>query len=125
MSFWDVIWFIIVTFAFVAYLMVLFHIITDIFRDKGLAGWAKALWVICLVFFPLITALVYLIARGKGMAERQAAAWGSAKAAQDEYIKSVAGSSSPAEQINQAQQLLTAGTITQTEFDALKAKALA
>jgi Phospholipase_D-nuclease N-terminal len=125
MSFWDVIWFIIVTFAFVAYLMVLFHIITDIFRDKSLAGWAKALWVICLVFFPLLTALVYLIARGKGMAERQAAAWGSAKAAQDEYIKSVAGSSSPAEQIDKAQQLLTAGTITQTEFDTLKAKALA
>ncbi|MEV0799491.1 PLDc N-terminal domain-containing protein [Kribbella sp. NPDC050281] len=125
MSFWDVIWFIIVTFAFVAYLMVLFHIITDIFRDKSLAGWAKALWVILLVFFPLLTALVYLIARGKGMAERSAAAWGSAKAAQDDYIKSVAGSSSPAEQINQAQQLLTAGTITQTEFDTLKAKALA
>ncbi|MFI6826509.1 MULTISPECIES: PLDc N-terminal domain-containing protein [unclassified Kribbella] len=125
MSFWDIIWFIIVTFAFVAYLMVLFHIITDIFRDKSLAGWAKALWVICLVFFPLLTALVYLIARGKGMAERSAAAWGSAKAAQDDYIKSVAGSSSPAEQINQAQQLLTAGTITQTEFDTLKAKALA
>ncbi|MFG1625531.1 PLDc N-terminal domain-containing protein [Kribbella sp. NPDC049227] len=125
MSFWDIIWFIIVTFAFVAYLMVLFHIITDIFRDKSLAGWAKALWVICLVFFPLLTALVYLIARGRGMAERQAAAWGSAKAAQDEYIKSVAGSSSPAEQISQAQQLLSAGTINQTEFDALKAKALA
>jgi len=126
MSFWDVIWFIIVTFAFVAYLMVLFHIITDIFRDKGLSGWLKAIWVICLVIVPLLTALVYLIARGRGMAERQAAAWGSAKAAQDDYIKSVAGSSSsPAEQIDKAQQLLTAGTITQTEFDTLKAKALA
>jgi predicted PurR-regulated permease PerM len=126
MSFWDVIWFIIVTFAFVAYLMVLFHIITDIFRDKGLSGWLKAVWVICLVIVPLLTALVYLIARGRGMAERQASAWSSAKAAQDEYIKSVAGSSSsPAEQIDKAQQLLTAGTITQTEFDALKAKALA
>ncbi|TCC47490.1 hypothetical protein E0H75_22175 [Kribbella capetownensis] len=126
MSFWDVIWFIIVTFAFVAYLMVLFHIITDIFRDKGLSGWLKAIWVICLVIVPLLTALVYLIARGRGMAERSAAAWGSAKAAQDDYIKSVAGSSSsPAEQIDKAQQLLTAGTITQTEFDTLKAKALA
>ena len=125
MSFWDIIWFIIVSFAFVAYLMVLFNILTDLFRDRDVSGWLKAVWVICLIIFPFLTALVYLIARGRGMAERQSAAWGSARAAQDEYIKSVAGSSSPTDQIAQAQQLLTAGTITQAEFDTLKAKALA
>jgi SNF family Na+-dependent transporter len=126
MSFWDIIWFIIVSFAFIAYLMVMFNILTDLFRDKDVSGWVKAIWVICLVIFPFLTALVYLITRGRGMAERQSAAWGSARAAQDEYIKSVAGSSSsPADQIAQAQQLLTAGTITQAEFDTLKAKALA
>jgi hypothetical protein len=125
MSFWDIIWFIIVSFAFVAYLMVLFNIITDLFRDKSVAGWLKAVWMICLIFLPFLTAIVYLIARGRGMAERQSEAWGSARARQDEYIKSVAGSSSPTDQIAQAQQLLTAGTITQAEFDTLKAKALA
>lgn len=126
MSFWDIIWFIIVSFAFIAYLMVLFNIITDLFRDKSVSGWLKAVWMICLIFLPFLTAIVYLIARGRGMAERQSAAWGSARAAQDEYIKSVAGSSaSPTDQIAQAQQLLTAGTITQAEFDTLKAKALA
>ncbi|TCN43921.1 putative oligomerization/nucleic acid binding protein [Kribbella orskensis] len=126
MSFWDIIWFIIVSFAFIAYLMVLFNILTDLFRDKDVSGWVKAIWVICLIIFPFLTALVYLIARGRGMAERQSAAWGSARAAQDEYIKSVAGSSaSPTEQIAKAQELLTAGAITQAEFDTLKAKALA
>jgi SNF family Na+-dependent transporter len=126
MSFWDIIWFIIVSFAFIAYLMVLFNILTDLFRDRDVSGWVKAIWVICLIIFPFLTALVYLIARGRGMAERQAAAWGSARAAQDDYIKSVAGSSaSPTAQIAQAQELLTAGTISQAEFDTLKAKALA
>jgi hypothetical protein len=125
MSFWDIIWFIIVSFAFVAYLMVLFNIITDLFRDKDVSGWLKAVWMICLIIFPFLTAIVYLIVRGRGMSERQMAAWGNAKAQQDEYIKSVAGSSSPTDQIAQAQQLLTAGTITQSEFDTLKAKALA
>ena len=126
MSFWDIIWFIIVSFAFIAYLMVLFNILTDLFRDKDVSGWVKAIWVILLIIFPFLTALVYLIARGRGMAERQAEAWGSARAAQDQYIKSVAGSSaSPTEQIAQAQELLTAGAITQAEFDTLKAKALA
>lgn len=125
MSFWDIIWFIIVSFAFVAYLMVLFNIITDLFRDKDVSGWLKAVWMICLIIFPFLTAIVYLIARGRGMSERQMAAWGHARAQQDEYIKSVAGSASPTDQIAQAQQLLTAGTITQSEFDTLKAKALA
>ena len=110
---------------FVAYLMVLFQIISDLFRDKDTSGWVKAIWIIALIFFPLITALVYLIARGRGMAERQAATVGRMQEAQDAYIKSVAGSKSAAEEIAQAKSLLDSGTISQAEYDTLKAKALA
>jgi hypothetical protein len=125
MSFWDIIWFIIVSFAFIAYLMILFNILGDLFRDKSVSGGVKAVWVVCLIFFPLITALVYLITRGGGMAERSAAAVGQMQEAQDAYIKSVAGTSSPADQIAQARALLDAGSINQEEYEALKAKALA
>ena len=123
-SFWDLIWWFLTIFIFVAYLMALFSIISDIFRDRNLAGGWKALWIFFLIFFPIVTALVYLIARGRGMGERQAAAAQQYKTAQDDYIKEVAGTS-PADQIAQAKSLLDAGTITQAEFDALKAKALA
>jgi len=126
MSFWDIIWFIIVSFAFVAYLMVMFNIIADLFRDRSTSGGMKALWIFCLLFFPFITALIYLITRGNGMAQRHADQFAQARAAQDEYIRSVAGGgASPADQINQAKALLDSGAIDQTEFDALKAKALA
>lgn len=125
MSFWDVIWFIIVAFAFVAYLIVLFNIVTDLFRDRDYSGWWKAVWIICLIILPFLTALVYLILRGKGMAERQAQAVTAAVAAQQDYIKSVAGTATPADQIARAKELLDAGTISQEEFDAIKAKAIA
>ncbi len=123
MSFWDIIWFIIVSFAFIAYLMLLFNILGDLFRDKDTSGLMKAVWIILLIFVPFLTALVYLIVRGDGMHRRQVAAMTEMKAAQDSYIQSVAGSSA-ADQIAQAKQLLDNGTITQAEFDSLKAKAL-
>lgn len=123
MSFWDIIWFIIVSFAFVAYLMILFNIVTDLFRDKSVSGGMKAVWMIGLVFLPFLIAVIYLIVRGKGMAERQNQAVQNVQAAQDDYIRSVAGAS-PAEEIAKAQQLLDAGTITQAEFATLKAKAM-
>jgi len=127
MSFWDIIWFIIISFAFIAYLMVLFNIIADLFRDHDLSGWWKAVWIVLLIFFPLITALVYLIVRGRGMGERQMKAVNAAVAAQDAYIKQVAGSGgqSASDQIASAKALLDSGAITQAEFEALKAKALA
>ncbi|HEY9352016.1 SHOCT domain-containing protein [Nocardioides sp. NBC_00850] len=124
MSFWDIIWFIIVSFAFVAYLMILFNIVTDLFRDKSVSGGMKAVWMIGLVFLPFLIAVIYLIVRGKGMAERQNEVVQHVRAAQDDYIRSVA-SASPAEEIAKAQQLLDAGTITPEEFAALKAKAMA
>ena len=125
MDFWDFFWLLIWSFLFVSFLIVLFQIFGDLFRDPDLSGWAKAAWVIGLIVFPFLVILIYLIARGKGMAERHAAAMREARQSTDEYIQSVAGSSAPAEQIASAKALLDAGTITQGEFDRLKAKALA
>lgn len=119
--FWLLIWWM----FFILYLIVLFQIIADIFRDHKLGGWGKALWIIALFIFPLISSLVYLIARGQGMNERQLEANQAAKQATDNYIRSVAPSVDPATQIANAKQLLDAGSITQAEFDKLKAKALA
>jgi len=128
-NFWSIIWIVIWSFVFVAYLFVLFYILTDLFRDHELSGWWKALWIIFLIFAPYLTALVYIIARGKGMSQRQLSAAREARSETDAYIKSVAGASaggkSPAEHIAEAKKLLDAGTINQAEFDQLKAKALA
>lgn len=124
-SFWDFFWLLVWGFFFFAYLILLFQILTDLFRDRELSGWWKAVWVLFLVLFPFLTALVYLIARGNGMAERQAAAARAAQASADQYIQEAAGRGNPAEQIAAAKSLLDAGTITQEEFDRLKAKALA
>lgn len=122
-GFWNILWILFWSFAFVAYLMALFSIVGDLFRDHKLNGWFKAIWIIFLIFVPFLTALVYLIARGRGMAERQQAAVQQAQEQADSYIKSVA-STSPSDDIAKAKALLDAGTITQPEFDALKAKAL-
>ena len=122
-SFWDFLWYTLVIFAFVAYLMVLFAILSDLFRDRELSGWLKAVWIVLLLFLPWITALVYLIARGKGMSQRTIGAQRQAKEQADAYIQSVAGKSA-ADQIADAKALLDAGTITDAEFAALKAKAL-
>jgi len=129
-NFWSIIWIVIWSFVFVAYLFVLFYILTDLFRDRDLSGWWKALWIILLIFAPYLTALVYIIARGRGMSERQMAAAKEARSETDAYIKQVAGASagggkSPAEHIAEAKKLLDSGTINQAEFDQLKAKALA
>ena len=82
MSFWQIIWFIIVSFAFIAYLIILFNIFADLFRDHRMSGWLKAIWIILLIVFPFISAFVYVIARGPGMAERQAASLSNMRAAQ-------------------------------------------
>lgn len=120
---WDMIWFMAVVFMFLAYLMALFSIIGDLFRDRELSGGLKAVWLIALVFFPFITALVYLIVRGSGMADRAQAQASQTKAATDDYIRTVA-SASPADEIAKAKSLLDAGTISASEYAALKAKVL-
>lgn len=108
----------------VACIWIFITIIIDIFRDPGLNGWAKALWVLFLVFLPFLAAFIYLIARGRSMTERRIAESREAQEAANSYIREVAGSS-PSSEIESAKKLLDSGAITQAEFQALKAKALA
>jgi NADH:ubiquinone oxidoreductase subunit 6 (subunit J) len=120
-SFWFFIW--------IAAIMVWFRCVVDMFRDQSLSGWAKAGWAIVLIFLPWLGALIYVIARGRSMTERQMADVAQMQAQQEQYIKQVASTStagsSPAEQIASAKSLLDSGALTQAEFDTLKAKALA
>jgi hypothetical protein len=123
-SSWDFLWHFLIIFAWIAYLLVLFQILVDLFcRDHKTSGWVKAIWVAFLILFPWITALIYLIARGRGMAERAREASAVAKKETDNYIRQAAGRS-PAQEIADAKALLEAGTITQAEFESLKAKSL-
>jgi hypothetical protein len=124
MSFWDIIWFIVISFAFIAYLMVMFSIIADLFRDRETGGFAKAVWIVALIFLPFVTALIYLIARGGGMADRSAQSARAMQSAQEAYIKDIAGTSSPTDEVTQAKALLDAGAISTAEFESLKARAL-
>jgi hypothetical protein len=125
-DFWEVLlwsfWF----FIWIAALMVWFRCLFDLFGDSSLSGWAKAGWAVLLIFVPWLGALIYLIARGRSMTERQAAATAQMQAEQREYIQQVASTSpAPAEEIARAKELLDSGVIDQTEFDALKSRALA
>ncbi|MCU1476603.1 MAG: hypothetical protein JWQ64_1296 [Subtercola sp.] len=123
MDFWGIVYTFFWTFAFIAYLFALFAIIGDLFRDHKLNGWFKAIWVLFLIFVPFLTALVYLIARGKGMAERSQKAAKQAESATNDYIRQVAGTT-PADDIAKAKTLLDSGAITQAEYESLKAHAL-
>ncbi|HET8931322.1 MAG TPA: SHOCT domain-containing protein [Acidimicrobiales bacterium] len=122
-SIWEAIWLIFVTFVFVSVLMMLFSVIVDLFRNRDMSGGMKAVWVLFLLILPLLSMLVYLIANGKGMAERSMAQHAEAEADVRQYIRQTAGTS-PADDIAQAKSLLDAGTIDQAEFDILKTKAL-
>ncbi len=116
-AFWFLLWF----FYIAAYIYVVILIITDLFRDTRLSGWWKAVWILFLFFVPFLTALVYLIARGSGMAAR-AQQGGGIVPEDGDYRPSA--SASPADDIAKAKALLDAGSISQGEFDALKSKAL-
>jgi hypothetical protein len=122
-NFWDLLTLLFSAFLFAAYLFVLFQIVTDLFRDGEMGGIAKAVWIVALVFLPMLTAIVYIIARGKGMAARQQASFNRMKSESESYIRQVAGRS-PAADISEAKSLLDAGTVSQAEFERLKAKAL-
>jgi hypothetical protein len=123
-STWDFLWHFLIIFAWIAYLLVLFQILTDLFwRDHTTSGGVKAVWVVFLLVFPWLAAVIYLIVRGKDMTDRARAAAAAAKQQTDDYIKQAAGRS-PAQEIADAKGLLESGTITQAEFDSLKAKAL-
>jgi Phospholipase_D-nuclease N-terminal/Short C-terminal domain len=120
--FWSMLWF----FFLFIWIIVLFHIFGDLFRDHETSGLAKTGWVIFLLFLPFLAAVVYFIARGHGMADRADARQQRAQEEFAGYVRSVApdGGGAPADQIARAKELLDAGTIDQAEFDRLKAKAL-
>jgi hypothetical protein len=121
--FLDVFWTIVVFFFWVAWLMILFRLIGDIFRRHDISGWGKAAWLIFVIVLPFLGVLVYLIANGTGVAKRDAEHAHAARAEFDDYVKSVSGG--PAAEIDKAKQLLDSGAITQAEFEAIKAKAIA
>ena len=121
--FWSVLWF----FFLFIWLMVLFHVLTDLFRDHSVSGVEKTLWVLFLVFLPFLAVFIYLLVRGKGMGERAAAQRERAQQEFEGYVRNVAATSetTPTEQIARAKELLDAGSIDQSEFERLKARALA
>ena len=122
--FLNFIWLMIVFFAFVIWIWLLITVFADIFRRRDIGGGMKALWIVFIIILPYLGVLIYLIAEHNGMADRSEKQLSAMQKQQDDYIKSVAGSS-PADQVAQAKQLLDSGAITQAEFDAMKAKALA
>jgi ABC-type multidrug transport system fused ATPase/permease subunit len=125
MSIWDFFVWLFWFYVIVSCIWIFITVFIDIFRDPTLSGWAKALWVLFLVFLPFLAAFIYLIARGKSMAQRNMERAQSMNAQQAEYIRSVAGSgTSAAAEIESAKRLLDSGAITSAEYEALKAKAL-
>ncbi|MSR97530.1 PLDc N-terminal domain-containing protein [Arthrobacter sp. BL-252-APC-1A] len=125
MNFFEVLWSIVAVFFLFAYLMLLFQIFADLFRDDSMNGWVKAVWVFFLLFLPYITALVYVIARGRSMAARSAQRASESQEQAAAYIRRTAGTQNAAEQISSAKSMLDEGLITSDEFGRLKAKALA
>jgi hypothetical protein len=122
----DLLWSMVAFFFLFIWIMILLQVLMDLFRDHSESGAMKALWVVFIVVLPFLAVLVYLVARGKGMAERNAALQKNAQKDFDSYVQNAAGLAvSPPDQIAKAKELLDAGTIDQGEFDSLKAKALA
>ncbi len=124
-TFLDVMWSMLVFFAWVIWIWILIVILTDVFRRHDVSGWGKAAWTVFLIVLPFIGVLSYLITQSKGMAERSASSHQRAQAQMDDYVASVATRSDPAGQIAKGKELLDSGAITAAEFDSLKQKALA
>jgi Short C-terminal domain/Phospholipase_D-nuclease N-terminal len=126
----DLIWTTIWVFFLILFIWVFIAIVSDLFRDHETSGWAKALWVVALIIFPLLGSLVYLIVRGDGMAKRSAAQERAAKAEFDSYIRETAGTSSgsgagaggPVDDLQRLAALRDSGTITDAEFEQMKAR---
>jgi hypothetical protein len=122
--FMDVLWSMLIFFCFFAWIWIAITVFADIFRRHDVSGWGKALWVVFIIILPFLGVLIYLIAEGKNMAERNEKDLAASQAQFDEYVRTTAGGGSAAE-IAKANELLQSGAITQAEFDSLKAKALA
>jgi hypothetical protein len=121
--FLDVFWSILIFFCWVIWIWVVITVLIDVFRRDDINGWVKALWVVFVVILPWLGVLIYLIAEHKGMQERSVQQAQQQKQAFDSYVREATGGS--ASEIAKAKELLDSGTITQQEFDQLKARALA
>jgi len=121
----NLLWTMLIFFAFVIWLWILFTVVVDLFRRDDTSGWGKALWLFFLIILPYLGVFIYLITQHKGMTERNIAQRKEAESQFADYVKSVAPAADPAEQIAKGKELLDTGAITQAEFDELKRKALA
>lgn len=115
----------VLVFLYLSYLVVLFQIVADLFRDHRLSGWRKALWILLLIILPVVAALVYLVVRGRGMALRQQVRAEAGANSTEDHLRTLAGAPDPAKQSSDAKALLDPGTISDQEFAVLKTKALA
>lgn len=122
--FLDLLWTMIIFFVWIIWFFILFRVIGDIFRRRDLSGGGKVLWMIFVILLPFLGTFVYLISQGHKMADRDVQSAQAAQGQFDDYVKSVAGSGGAAAEIERAKGLLDSGTITQQEFDAIKAKAV-
>jgi putative oligomerization/nucleic acid binding protein/phospholipase D-like protein len=122
--FLDVLWTMIVIFAWVIWFWLLITVFADLFRRRDISGWGKAGWIIFVIILPYLGVLIYLIAQHQGMTDRNLEQAQATQSQFDAYVKDVAASSGPSAEIEKAKQLLDSGAISQAEFDSLKAKAL-
>ena len=123
--FLDVLWTMLVFFLWVSWFIILFHVVGDVFRRRDASGAKKTIWLIFVLFLPFVGVFAYLIANSDDMARRNMAQAEARRAEMDEYVRTTAGSGGAAAEIDKAKALLDSGTITQAEFEAIKAKALA
>jgi hypothetical protein len=123
--FLEVFWTMLIFFAFIVWIWILFTVLADIFRRHDTSGFGKVLWIIFIIILPYFGVFIYLIAEHTGMTERALKQQQAMQSQMDQYVQSVATKGDPAEQIAKAKTLLDGGTITQAEFDSIKQKALA
>jgi hypothetical protein len=123
--FLDVLWTMLIIFAWIIWFWLLITVFTDLFRRHDTSGFAKVLWIIFVIILPFLGVFIYLIVNHDGMTDRSMKQAQAAQAQMDDYVRKTAGSGGAAAEIEKAKGLLDSGAITQAEFDSIKAKALA
>ena len=123
--FLDVFWTMLIFFLWVAWFIILFRVIGDIFRRHDIGGGGKVLWLIFVIILPFLGVFIYLIAESKGMTERSIERAQASQQQFDDYVRETSSSGGAAAELGQAKQLLDSGAIDANEFEALKRKALA
>jgi Phospholipase_D-nuclease N-terminal/Short C-terminal domain len=122
--FLDIFWTILIFMAWVIWIWIVITVLIDVFRRRDISGWGKAAWVVFVIVLPFVGVLVYLIGNHDGMADRSDKEAAASQRQLDDYVRTAAGTGGAATEIETAKKLLDSGTITQAEFDAIKAKAI-